>query len=53
MVLTTNLVLGGEQLEQGAAHFFSETSRAAEGQVGLRAVLLKKAAPSARALGPS
>lgn len=35
MVLTTNLVLDGEQLERGAARFFSETSRAAEGQVCL------------------
>ena len=36
MVLTTNLVLDGEQLEHGAARFFSETSRASEGQVCVR-----------------
>ena len=45
MVLTTNLVLDGEQLEHGAARFFSETSRAAEGQVGLRAVYWRKLFP--------
>lgn len=33
VVLTTNLVLDEEALENGAARFFSETSLAAEGQV--------------------
>lgn len=52
MVLTTNLVLDGEQLEHGAARFFSETSRAAEGQVRSACGFLK-AVPSARVLNPA